>query len=106
MKDFDYDSRKTGIQYAIDHLPSVKDPWQCGVDVMGKSHAPLDTCPNTVYDSFECEHYCVAQELRKFTLQREMLEWLPTMIEFYWQNGIQSDQVEFLETGNFVRQYE
>lgn len=73
---------------------------------MGKTHAFVDYCPNTAYDSFENETYCVAERLRKFELQRETLEWLPAMIEFYWQNGIQSDQVEFLENGNFVRQYE
>ncbi|KAJ5377964.1 uncharacterized protein N7496_005373 [Penicillium cataractarum] len=106
VKDFDYKSRIAEIESAVNHLPSIEDPWECGVDIMGKGHTPVDICPNTAYDSIDGEPYCVAQELRKRTLQREMLEWLPAMIEFYWQNGIESDQVEFLENGNFVRQYE
>jgi hypothetical protein len=103
-KDFDYDSRKAEIQYAIDHL-ALKNPEECGINVMGKSHADVLVCPNTVYDKLEGGTYCAAQKSRELTLQQEVYEWLPARIEYYWQNGIHSDQVEFLETGNFVSQY-
>ncbi|KAB8074594.1 hypothetical protein BDV29DRAFT_156478 [Aspergillus leporis] len=103
-KDFDYDSRKAEIQYVIDHL-ALKNPEECGINVMGKSHANVLVCPNTVYDKLEGGTYCAAQKSRELTLQQEVYEWLPARIEYYWQNGIHSDQVEFLETGNFVSQY-
>lgn len=57
------------------------------------------------WDSFGSKHYCVWGKLEEFKLERERLEWLPAMIEFFWHNGIQSDQIDFLEKGNFV-QYE
>jgi hypothetical protein len=106
VKDFDYKSRLADIQYVSDQLPRPKDHEKCLVNELGKGHVSLEECPNTARDSFDKEEYCVPQRSREYKQQRETLEWLPAMIDFFWQNGIQSDQIDFLEKGNFMRQYE
>lgn len=75
------------------------------VNIMGKSLAPGIECSNSVWDEIDGGYYCSVQHFRELNLQKEVYKWLPAMIECYWQNGIQSDDLEFLEAGKFVTLY-
>ena len=79
---------------------------ECRVDVMGRSHDPTVICANEAYDTYSSETYCKAQHIRDLELQKEEREWLPSMLDFYWQNGIGSKEVKFLEATGFVNSYE
>lgn len=72
---------------------------------MGKSHDPNADCPNSAWDEIERTTYCPIQRSRRWELQRDIYNWLPAMRECYWQEGMQFDELEFLENGNFVTQY-
>lgn len=105
VRDFDYDTRIADIQNAIQHSAPVTDVWECGVDIMGESHADGMDCPNSAWDEIESKLYCSIQHSRKLKLRKDVYQWLPAMVKCYWQTGIQTDDLEFLEAGNFVTSY-
>ncbi|KAJ6059706.1 uncharacterized protein N7446_000357 [Penicillium canescens] len=71
----------------------------------GEKPPPGIECSNSAWDEIEGTYYCSVQHFRELNLQEEVYKWLPAMIECYWQNGIQSDDLEFLEAGKFVTLY-
>lgn len=72
---------------------------------MGESHACGVECPNASWDEFESDFYCPILEFRKLESRKDVYQWLPAMLKCYWQAGIQSDDLEFLEAGNFMTSY-
>jgi hypothetical protein len=79
---------------------------KCGVDVMGRSHEPTVSCRNEAFDQEANDTYCKVQHIRKLKRQKEGYEWLPSMLDYFWQNGIGSKGVEFLEHTGFIHSYE
>jgi len=72
---------------------------------MGRSHDPTVICTNETYNTSACERYCKARLIRDLELQREGRELLPSMLDYYWQNGISSKEVEFLEITSSINSY-
>ena len=104
----DYDSeiqRIQRIQKAIEASGPCTDAWECGVDIQGKAHSPGDTCPNSVWDEMMDDFHCPILHSRALSLRKDVYEWLPAMVECYWQNGITPHDAEFLEAGSFVTFY-
>jgi hypothetical protein len=79
---------------------------ECGVDVMGRSHDQNIICMNEAYNTYTSDTYCKVQRIRDLELQKEEYEWLPSMLDYYWQNGIGSNGVEFLKATGFIKSYE
>jgi hypothetical protein len=86
--------------------PGIDDLSHCGVDVKGHHHSDKILCENTAYDEFDRSGYCKANRLRDLRIERDSYSWLPSMLEFYWQNGIRVKGRVFLETTEFVTSYE
>jgi hypothetical protein len=111
-----YDGSKKGIPVAtrpyvypdltqaIERVDEV-EPFECGVDIKGNSHDEGITCVNEYYDNVLGETYCRVNYLRNLEYQRDSYEWLSSMFEFYWQNGIEEDGLKFLERSGFVYHY-
>lgn len=104
--DFDYTTSARDLDRALDEaLNQDVEFGECGIDIMGRSHKPNIWCPNETHD--EClGTYCKVQYTRKLRQEKEKNEWLPSMLEFYWQNGIESKGVEFLKAAGFIVSYE
>ncbi|KAH2525014.1 hypothetical protein KXW97_003180, partial [Aspergillus fumigatus] len=49
--------------------------------------------------------YCVAIHGRELSLRRDNYNFLPSMLEYYWQNGIESKAIEFLQNSEYVTSY-
>jgi hypothetical protein len=105
--DFDYTTAARDLDCALDEaLNQDIEFGECRIDIMGRSHEPNILCPNEAYDEWVEDTYCKAQYRRKLRLEKEENEWLPSMLEFYWQNGIESKGVEFLKAAGFIVSYE
>jgi hypothetical protein len=76
------------------------------VDVMGQSHGqkPNVFCVNEDYDGSDT--YCKVQLISDLERQKDAYEWLPSMLDYYWQNGLGSKGVKFLKTTGFINSYE
>lgn len=61
-------------------------------------------CHNEGYDELEGE-YCIDEHVMELSQRKDNAEWLPSMLEFYWQNGIDDKGLTFLKTNNFVVSY-
>ncbi|KAF2176536.1 hypothetical protein K469DRAFT_400765 [Zopfia rhizophila CBS 207.26] len=105
---FDYTGITAGLDKAIEEIMElgIDDPSHCGVDVKGHHHSDKILCENTAYDEFDCSEYCKANRLRDLRIERDSYNWLPSMLEFYWQNGIGVKGRAFLETTGFVTSYD
>ena len=82
---------------------------ECGLDVMGQSHGghgPNVFCVNEAYDTDASDTYCKVQLIRDLEQQKEAYEWLPSMLDYYWQNGLGTKGVNFLKTTGFINSYE
>lgn len=101
----DYDSEIKRTQKAIEHPGPSSDAWECGVTLQGESHSSGDECPNSIWDEVMEEFYCPIQHSRALRLRKDVYEWLPAMVEYYWQNRIKPQDAEFLEAGSFVTFY-
>lgn len=82
------------------------DLGECGIDVMGRSHDPNISCPNDGYDKYIDETYCKVQNARMLKQLEGESKWLPSMLEFYWQNGISTQGAEYLRATGFLVSYE
>lgn len=108
VTDFDYDRLQNDIAESIEHaLESGFEPLTCGVDVRGESaceEVAGTFCVNTKDDAFG-PPYCAAQHIRELSMRRSNYHFLPSMLEFYWQNGIEIKAVEFLRNSHYVTNY-
>lgn len=79
---------------------------ECGVDVNGESHDEGSfSCPNASFDDMDGSLYCKSNRLRRLSQQRLDYTWLPSMLEYYWQNGVDKKALAFLRGVGFVRSY-
>jgi hypothetical protein len=103
--DFDYTTEARNFDSASIRACNENLEPACGMDIMGRTHKPNVVCSNEGYDLYYGV-YCKVQRIRDLEMQKEEYEWLPSMLEYFWQNGIGSKGIEFLKTTGFIRSYE
>ncbi|KAH8757118.1 hypothetical protein BGZ57DRAFT_932894 [Hyaloscypha finlandica] len=105
--DFDYTNTVRDLDHALDKACNEDLEFgKCEVDVTGRSHDPNILCVNEGYDTYRSDTYCKEQHVRDLELQKEECEWLPSMLDYYWQNGIGSKGVDFLKATGFINSYD
>ena len=105
--DFDYTSSVRDRDRALDKARNEDLEFgECGMDRMGRSHDPNSMCNNQGFDPDIGDIYCKVQRIRDLEMQKEEYEWLPSMLDYFWQNGIGSKGVEFLRSTCFIQSYE
>ena len=105
--DLDYVSTVRDLDHALVLAYNEDLEPGCEVDVMGRSHEPFKSCFNETFDQRPGrDTYCKMQAIMDLEVQKEDHEWLPSMLDYYWQNGIGSKEVKFLEATGFVNSYE
>lgn len=108
VTDFNYDELQNGIVESIEHaLESGFEPGTCGVDIRGESACEKVAgtfCLNTKDNGFDSP-FCAAQHIRELSLRRSNYHFLPSLLGFYWQNGIEIKAVEFLRNSSHVTNY-
>ena len=80
------------------------DPYSCGGDINGKSHEGLSSCDNIGGDDFE-EPDCLIDRLRGTGYLRDLYEWMPSLLECYWQHGVDAKALAVLDGMGFVQWY-
>ena len=82
------------------------EPGECWVDIMGKArcddHGP---CANSGLDDYTLAPFCRVQKIRDLEAQRDENQWLSSMLEHFWRNGIGSEGFAFLKKTNFMTSY-
>lgn len=104
--ELNYTSKARNFDHALDKAYKKDLERGCGVDVMGQSHSPNIRCVNEDYDSDSSDTYCKVQRVRDLERRKEAYEWFPSMLDYYWQNGLGSKGVIFLKTTGFINPYE
>ncbi|KAL4994243.1 hypothetical protein BDV10DRAFT_189179 [Aspergillus recurvatus] len=109
VTDFDYDGLQQELRDAIeDVLDQDIERGTCCLDAKGHDEcavADYKSCPNVRYD--ECNApYCAVSLARKLSAQKESYRFLPSMVKYYWQNGLDEEAVEFLKHSEFVTRYQ
>jgi hypothetical protein len=86
--DLDYTITARDFDYALEKAYKKDLERGCGVDVMGQSHGqkPNVFCVNEDYDGSDT--YCKVQLISDLERQKDAYEWLPSMLDYYWQNGL------------------
>ena len=79
------------------------DSWGCAPDSEGKRHAADHRCAN--WSENDCGEGCEVGVRRKAQIRLETLKWTPTLLDHYWEHGIEGPGMEFLATANFVWSY-
>ncbi|KAL4887787.1 hypothetical protein BDV59DRAFT_189941 [Aspergillus ambiguus] len=109
VTDFNYNELRNSIEDSIDYIyESGFETDTCGVSIHGRSSCDepnYSSCPNTRYDATSSP-YCVASRVRELSLRRGNHNFLPSMLEYYWQNGIEKRAVKFLQDSHYVTSYE
>lgn len=104
--DFDYSSELAWYDRPKEQLlEEIKDSTDCGVDVMGRIHSVSRVCSNTRWDEIQGETYCTVERMYDLEQGRNNLIWLPGMLEYYWQNGVQDEGIIFLHKAGFINTY-
>jgi len=83
-------------------LEHEADPFVCGITIMGARHDAYGLCTSSRSDQYTDETYCFSESCEQQRIEVEELGWLPYMLEFFWQNGIQRKGVEFLAKTHFL----
>ena len=105
--DFDYATESKNFDRALARAYNEDLEPGCEVDVMGRSHEPFKSCFNETFDQRPGrDTYCKMQAIMDLEVQKEDHEWLPSMLEHFWQNGIGSKGVEYLRPTGFIHSYE
>jgi hypothetical protein len=105
--DLNYTNTARDFDHALDKAYKEDlNRGECGVNVMGQSHDPNEICVNEAYDTDISEIYCKVQRIGDLERQKQAYEWLPSMLDYYWQNGLGSKGVKFLKTTGFINSYE
>jgi hypothetical protein len=103
---FDHERWTKRLDQAIEKAwKEVTDSHECPLDIMGNYHDEKNLCCNRGFDELG-QWYCRMGHVRALERQREANLWLSSMLEFYWQNGIESKAIEFLRETGFVTSYE
>lgn len=83
----------------------VPEPYSCGLDVNGESHDDLSSCENTGYEQFDGQPYCRVDRCRRLGYYRDEYKWMPSLLECYWQHGVDAKGLAFLDKIGFVQSY-
>ena len=105
--DVDYSDEVSRLDQAMNRL-NVDEPFECGIHIDGSIHDTEEQgflCANTESDDRTQERYCKAERLHSLLQVRLNYRWLPSMLAYYWQNGIDRQGVDFLESVGFVYLY-
>jgi len=94
------------IERELDAMDAIVDLGECGVDVMGRSHGPEVICANQDFDQHTNDTFCKVQYARRLEQLKGESIWLPSMLEFYWQNGVGTKGAEYLRTTGFLVSYQ
>lgn len=89
------------LQRALEHPANL---YACGMNARGDRHSD-GTCENSFCQSDNLEESCLIEYREHLRMNIAALAWLPYMLEFFWQNGIQRKGKEFLEARGFVYDY-
>jgi hypothetical protein len=92
------------LSRAISDLERGLEPGECLVDINGQLHDEGEHCANSTYDDFN-RLRCKAHDVRKLRRQREDVQWMPSILEYYWQHGVAGKGLEFLDQMDFVYLY-
>lgn len=92
------------IRASWEQLEIKGDPSECEPDAYGRSHPPDYICAH--WDEDEYGGGCTFQGRIMSQVSAETLEWSPTLLDHYWENGIKGAGIVFLENAKFVRSYE
>jgi hypothetical protein len=120
MRFIDFDKSKNEIRvvvvdFAYEALKTDSDKvtGQALEENIGGSKLSLFVMRQGDDDSVLCDdfisndrnEYCKIKRPRNLPLRKNNYKWLPSMLEYYWQNGIGEKAMEFLECSNFVTEY-
>lgn len=92
------------VRGSWDDLATYDNQDQCSPNAEGKCHPPEYECVNWVEGEYGCG--CKVQGRRMAELTMESMEWTPTLLDHYWEHGIEGPGMEFLERSKFVWSYE
>jgi hypothetical protein len=84
-------------------VPIRGDPWECAPDAEGRRHAPDHQCANWIENDYG--EGCGVNGRRKAEIELETLEWTPTLLDYYWEHGIEGSGMPFLKKAKFVVPY-
>jgi hypothetical protein len=79
------------------------DPSECEPNAEGIRHAADRECAH--YDEYDYGGGCAINARRRAQIRLRTLEWTPTLLDHYWEHGIQGPGVQFLEKAEFVKSY-
>jgi hypothetical protein len=79
------------------------DPGECGPNVRGERHSETYECAN--WDEEEHGGGCKVAGHRMEHVRLNTLAWTPTLLDHYWERGIDDAGMVFLKDGKFVRRY-
>lgn len=102
ISNINYDDDISQIDEAIDLQTKEHEPCKFGVNIFGKTdqHYNCTTCDDLG------RSYCRVERTRELRRQRSDYRWLPEMLKYYWQNGVDIKSVAFLSGVRFVHSYE
>ncbi|KAH7121404.1 hypothetical protein EDB81DRAFT_913581 [Dactylonectria macrodidyma] len=103
----DYAEEISLLDSAIEEMTSRDiDPFECGMDVNGQLDKACreSKCRNTAYNEQE-DLFCRVYKFQKFSRRRSDYIWLPSMLKYYWQNGVDGRGLAFLSNAGFVHSY-
>ncbi|KAL4819761.1 hypothetical protein BDW67DRAFT_154087 [Aspergillus spinulosporus] len=109
VTDFDYKGKQRELDEAISLL--LKNdyvPFECGVNITGENDCANEQyvlCPNTLFDDDDDTPYCAVQRIQQLSLRRDNYRFLASMLEYYWQNGIEDEGIRFLKKSEFITTY-
>lgn len=99
--DIDYAEEISQLDGAINLEGYGIEPCTCGIDVNGKSYKDCFDYPNAAYNDLN-GLYCKVEKTRGLRQQRSNYTWLPSMLKYYWQNGVYNDGPTFLRRVGFM----
>lgn len=107
IMDFDYDVMARNLNNDMQREVGTGDgtAGDCRLDIMGDFTHP-NGCHNEGYDELESDIYCIDKRVMELSQRKTNEEWLPSILEFYWQSGIDDKGLEFLKSNHFVVSYE
>ena len=105
--DFDFAGEAAELRRLVKEArDTIHDPMECGVDSLGKRHDAAVYCHNEAFDSILGETYCTVKQASDLEEQRHHIQWLPQMLEHFWQHGTNDQGKAFLVLARFVYEYE
>ncbi|KAL2817782.1 hypothetical protein BJX63DRAFT_92184 [Aspergillus granulosus] len=107
--DFDYDGLQREIDECIRQIRGTVEieHGECGVGILGKDDCAStnnEHCANTVFNDID-RPYCAAREIRHLARRGKNYRLLPSLLEHYWQEGIESKAIDFLRSSGFATKY-